>query len=154
MLRCRSRVSRAALLLSALLATPAAAAESGVTARGTAGLAPLRFAARNDGGEAMSCAVATAHWYSVDLGTAAPGATLRQTFWATPATGEIVILNAHGDRMPVQALWCGLAGRAWDTRAAIELERRAGRRPAPVHVACRAASGPLRCTGLPPDRKG
>lgn len=134
-----------------LLAAHAAAGEA-APARGTAGLAPLPFAVRNDGRTAMSCGVATAHWYSVDLGAAAPGRWLRQMFWAVPATGEIVILNAHRDRMPVQELWCGRAGRAWDTRAAIGLDRQAGRAPAPLRVACRDDAAALRCAPLPSRR--
>lgn len=144
-----STAIRAFLLTLPLFASAAGAAEDHAAMRGSAGLVPLPFAARNDGGQPMSCAVDTAHWYAVDLGTTAPGTWLRQMFWTVPATGEVVILNAHDDRMPVEALWCGEAGRAWETRATIDLERRAHRPPAPLDVACSTVGPSLRCAALP-----
>ncbi len=93
----------------------------------------------------MACIAATAHWYTVDLGTVAPRSSLRQRFWAAPATGEVFVLNARADRMPVEQLWCGVADRPWSTRDTIPLERHAGQRPPPLQVDCHPAAGSLRC---------
>ena len=67
------------------------------------------------------------------------------TLWYDPKDGTIALLNASLDRMPVQALWCGLAERSWATRAVIGLERKAASLQGPIKVECRPEAGLLAC---------
>lgn len=113
--------------------------------RGMEGLAKIPFEARNDGAEPIACGVSLAHWYSLDLGEAAPGAVINATLYVDPETGEVFLLNASEDRMAVESLWCGIAGRSWATRNAIALDRRAGDVPAPIRLVCAAEGGRLIC---------
>ena len=80
--------------------------------RGTAGLVEVPFAAANQGPGDMVCSAALAHWYSLDLGRAAPGGRVEASLWYDPKDGTMALLNGSKDRMPVQALWCGIAGRS------------------------------------------
>jgi hypothetical protein len=103
--------------------------------RGTAGLAPLAVTAVNRSETPIACGAAVAHWFSVDLATAAPGETTTIALWRDPTTGAVFTLNAHADRLPVERLWCGFAGRAWATRSEIALPKHAGD-AADVALAC------------------
>jgi hypothetical protein len=93
----------------------------------------------------MRCEAALAHWYSLSLGEAGPGEAVQATLWFDPRSGEVSILNASGDRMPVEALWCGVAGESWATRSIIQLPNRAGSTPAPIRLACAEDGELLRC---------
>ncbi len=141
------RVVVAALVVAVSpLATLAAAAEDAVSTRhGTAGMVEVPFAADNRGPGAIACSAALAHWYSLDLGEAAAGRRVEASLWYDPSDGTIVLLNSSKDRMPVQALWCGFAGRSWATRTSIGLERKASAPPSPIHVTCRAEADRLAC---------
>jgi hypothetical protein len=132
-------------LLTVLAARLAAAEESLPIGRGTDGLVQVPFTADNSGPGMIACSAALAHWYSLDLGEAGPGGSVRATLWYDPHDGDVVLLNASMDRMPVQALWCGIAERAWATRTSIDLERKAASVPPPVHVACRREGERLSC---------
>jgi hypothetical protein len=113
--------------------------------RGTVGAIAVPFVATNRGSEPIACSAALAHWYSLSLGGAAPGESIEATLWLDPQTGEIALLNERQDRMAVESLWCGIAGRAWATRSAVPLPREAGGRPAPIRIACVAEGARLRC---------
>ena len=113
--------------------------------RGTEGLVAVPFTAENFGSGALVCSAALAHWYSLDLGRAAPGGRIEGTLWYDRQDGNLFLLNAVQDRMPVQALWCGSAGQAWTTGASVPLERRIGAVPKPIHLACRAEAEELVC---------
>ncbi|MDQ0467788.1 hypothetical protein [Labrys wisconsinensis] len=141
------RRSAALALLAGLLFAPAplAAEEALVVVRGTDGLTPVPFTAVNAGGRPIACTAATAHWYSVELGTAAPGASIRTTLWASKANGEVFVLNARQDRMPLIDLWCGLAGRSWATRSPVPLARAAGAVPGDIALTCRDGDDTLVC---------
>ena len=78
---------------------------------------------KNRTGHPIACAAQLAHWFSVDLGVAAAGGALRIDFEADPATGTVFIRNVGGERMPVEAAWCGVEGRAWETRYQLDLAR-------------------------------
>ena len=137
--------SLVALLAAALCAAHAPAEEAQPIVRGTAGATAVPFSAMNGGPGRIACSAAIAHWYSLDLGEAGPGETVRATLWSDPATGEVSVLNELQDRMPVQALWCGLAGRSWATRSAVPLARRAGEPPEPIDLICAPESDRLIC---------
>jgi hypothetical protein len=123
----------------------ASADESVPFARGAAGLNAVPFVARNAASARIACSVALAHWYSVDLGEAGPGESVRAELWADSKTGAIFVLNRIEDHMPAQLLWCGIAGRAWATRAAIPLAHRAGERPPPIDLTCMIERDRLVC---------
>lgn len=127
-----------AITAGTLLLTAAAPAPASATQRDPTGLAALAFRARNQGPSTMNCTVETAHWYTVDLGTARPGSQIARTFWVVPSTGEVDILGPRHDRMPVASLWCGISGRSWITRDMFPLARRAGTRPTPLRLDCRS----------------
>ena len=136
------------LLIFAMLAAALAAASAEETrpiARGTADVVAIPFTATNEGPGRIACSASIAHWYSLDLGEAGQGETVEATLWFDPRTGEISILNAVEDRMPVTALWCGLAGRSWETRSPVPLTRRAGDAPAPMKLACAERDDRLAC---------
>lgn len=110
--------------LAILLSSAAGAAEPAV--RGSAGLSPLAVSVRNTGDAPLTCGAAVAHWFSVELGTAAAGEAVTIPLWRDPETGAVFTLNASQDRLPIERLWCGLAGRSWATRSEIALPRRPG----------------------------
>jgi hypothetical protein len=89
--------------------------------RGSSGLVEMPLIARNAAKSEISCSVALAHWYSAELGRAAPGAKISVSFWHDPKTGALYLLNDVGDRMAVQMTWCGFAGRSWETRSVLNV---------------------------------
>lgn len=135
-------------LIAACILVPIAFAASAAersTLSGPHGLTPFRFEARNAGAEPIACAASVAHWFSLELGRAGPGEAVAAALWNEPASATVFALNASGDRMAVEALWCGLEGRAWRTAAHIALRRRANSRPMDILVACRAEGDHLSC---------
>lgn len=135
----------ATFLLARTLFPAAAAEESRPIQSGTVGQIAVPFTATNAGPKRIACSAAVAHWYSVDLGEAAAGETVAATLWFDPKTGEISILNASENRMPVQSLWCGIAGRSWETRSAVALARKAGPPPGPMRLVCSPEGEQLAC---------
>jgi hypothetical protein len=110
---------------------------------GTDGLSPVALALTNAGAEPIACSADIAHWYSVELATAAPGAAMRIELWFDPETGTYSVLNDKRENLPVERLWCGFAGRAYATRAQIVLEPTA--LPAERPVRCEGTAGRLSC---------
>lgn len=137
-----SVMKRLALVL-ALSASAAGAQEPMAVERGREGLAPVPFRVKNLSEEPLACQAAIAHWYSLEVGRVAPGASLFAELWSDPRTGAVFLLNATLDRMPVQALWCGVDGKAFTTRFDVPLARRAGQLEPAIA---------LRCTGLKASR--
>jgi hypothetical protein len=133
------------LAIGVALAVAAAAEEAEPVARGADGLVAVPFAARNSSSSRIVCSAALAHWYSVEFGAAARDDTVRATLWFDPRSGTTFVLNAGEDRMPIQALWCGFAGHAWATRAAVDLPQRAGAAPPPLRLTCTPDGGGLAC---------
>lgn len=113
--------------------------------KGTAGLNHVPVTVRNSGAVPLACTIQLAHWYSLNLEDALPGGCTLVDLWFNPATGSYLILNDKQDNMPVEALWCGISGRAFETRTAIELDRSKGTEPKPGEVNCAAASDRLIC---------
>ncbi|MGQ9367992.1 hypothetical protein [Azospirillum sp. ST 5-10] len=131
----------AALVLLALSAGPAVAGEAGGEA-----LHRTAVDVRNRSGRPIACVAQIAHWFSAELGRAMPDEALRAELWSDPASGAVFLLNAAGDRLPVEAAWCGFAGEAWATRSPLTLARRHGEAAADVRVSCDAAGDHrLRC---------
>lgn len=130
---------------------PAFAQEAPVVLRGTQGLVAVPFRLANASGRPVVCAAAIAHWYSAEIGRAAPGGHLEAELWSKPATGEVFLLNDRQDRMPVQRLWCGYEGADVSTRSDIALAHRAGTAEPAVDLICGAEGG---APGLACRRRG
>lgn len=114
--------------------------------KGTEGLTYVPVDVRNTGIAPISCTIQLAHWYSLGLGEALPGAHTRVDLWFDKASGTYLILNDKQDNMPVEAVWCGIAGRAFETRTAIGLDRSKDAVPRPELMRCAAADDRLVCT--------
>ncbi|RUU98858.1 MAG: hypothetical protein EOQ98_11760 [Mesorhizobium sp.] len=111
---------------------------------GTDGLDPVPLTISNAGREALSCNADFAHWYSATIATAAPGKSARVELWFDPKTGTFAILNDKRENLPVERLWCGLAGHAYTSRVQIALDR-ASAAKGQVAVTCGSADGRLAC---------
>ncbi|PSJ58965.1 hypothetical protein [Pseudaminobacter soli (ex Li et al. 2025)] len=98
--------------------------------RGTDGLSPLTLTVTNAGSEAIACHADIAHWYSLELAKAAPGAAIGIELWFDPKTGTYAALNDKRENLPVERLWCGIKGREYATRALVSLDRHAEVLPA------------------------
>lgn len=105
----------------------------------------LDFAVENTGKTALKCSAAIAHWFSADLGEAAPGASISFSLGVDVDSGTVFQKNSVGDRMAVQRVWCGIKGDDWRTRNEFPLERRAGVAPEPVRLRCAAESTKTVC---------
>lgn len=91
--------------------------------KGTDGLDMVPLTISNAGKAALSCNADFAHWYSTTLATIEPGGGAHLELWFDPKTGTFTILNDKRENLPVERLWCGLAGRAYATRTQIALGR-------------------------------
>jgi hypothetical protein len=132
----------AALLSLSFYALPALAKD---LRRDVAEPTAVAFSASNATEAPIACTAELAHWFSADLGEALPGDAVRATLWFDAQTGEIFLRNAAGDRMPVQALWCGLASARFATRSVIRLSRQAGVTPPPISIVCTPHQARLVC---------
>ena len=114
--------------------------------RGTEGVDPVRVTISVTGEAPVACSASLAHWYSQDLGSIGPDATLVVTLWHDPITGETSLLNASEDRMPVEAIWCGVADRFRDTRTRLPLAFEAGKTAPQLGYVCSPApAGRMSC---------
>jgi hypothetical protein len=114
--------------------------------KGTDGLFPAPLTIANETAQPISCIAALAHWYSATLAEIAPGAKADIALWFDPRSGTITVLNDKQENMPIEALYCGLAGRAYATRAPIAFERQAGAAPGARSIACTTRGERLECT--------
>ena len=112
---------------------------------GTKGLVPIPVRISNTGAKPLSCTAQLAHWYSSIVAIASPGAEAQIDLWFEPASGAYLILNGKQENMPVEDIWCGIAGRAYETRATIELERSIGATVAARQIDCAAVNDRLVC---------
>ena len=139
------------LALSGGLSTLPALAESGAyvpysgIVRGTEDADPVEVSVANETQAPLDCQAALAHWYSDELGRIAPGGELTLTLWHDDETGVLNLLNAGGDRMPVEAVWC-----ASDiARTRLKLPMAAGDPQAALRFSCHARDDQrLRCDAL------
>jgi hypothetical protein len=103
----------------------------------------VRLEIANATGAGLECQALAAHWYSFPVRPLAAGATLEMDF--TLVNG---VVEVPGSRLPVEVLYCGHAGRAWETRCAIPVREMAASlspgHPA-VRVTCRAAGDAVAC---------
>ncbi|TFF27161.1 hypothetical protein E3C22_01385 [Jiella endophytica] len=112
--------------------------------RGTEGLDKVPLTIANAAEAAVSCNADFAHWYSARLATVEPGESARLELWFDPKTGTFTVLNDKRENLPVERLWCGLSGRAYETRAQIALGREAAASGSRA-VSCRMGQDRLAC---------
>ena len=112
---------------------------------GLDGLVSAEIKLTNVASVPLSCTAQLAHWYSSVVATVVPGGEAQIGLWFAPATGAFFLLNDKQDNMPVEALWCGLADHAYETRAAISLVRDSGAASGPRAVTCAVAGERLSC---------
>ncbi|MBL8584487.1 MAG: hypothetical protein JNL61_19970 [Rhizobiaceae bacterium] len=112
--------------------------------RGTEGLTSMPLVVANTGMAPISCSAALAHWYSTVLAEIAPGTEATVPLWLDPKSGTITILNDKEENMPVEALYCGIAGRAYETRTVLVPDT-PGSWTGTRKVACAADADRLRC---------
>jgi len=138
---------RLALVSFLVLATAAGAVElRSIDVRvGTDGLISVPLSVSNAASVPMVCIGELAHWYSAELARAAAGETALVELWFDPQSGTYTVLNDKRENMPVEALWCGLAGRSYETRGQILLERRPGKAPTALALTCTVRDGRLDC---------
>ena len=129
------RLLTAALGMAVGLALPGDAGAAG----GDFAAVPMRVV--NRAAVPIRCEAAIAHWYSASIGRADPGRAIEAQLWSEPGSGAVYLLNAAGERMPVQTLWCGVDGRSYETRYAVPLQRRRGEAEAAIDLTCRLATG-------------
>ena len=111
-------MTRSLVILSGLLllAANAAAAPFG-------DMTALDIRVENAGDATLDCQAEVAHWFSADLGDVAPAGAATLDLWIDEATGTVATRNALGEFLPVERVWCGVKGRAYDTRWMIPLPR-------------------------------
>ena len=77
---------------------------------------PVHVNAENRTGAPLECQAVAGHWYSFDLGTGTPAARMRFDMAVDPKTGTVVMYNSANDPVPIETVFCGVAGTAWETR--------------------------------------
>jgi hypothetical protein len=95
------------------LATPAVAAQ----ARG-----PFPLTIDNETGRALACYALAGHWYGFDLGTVAAGRPMRLPLSVQTADRTLSLPNSLGQPVPIQMIYCGTPGNAWDSRTVLDLQ--------------------------------
>jgi hypothetical protein len=112
--------------------------------------APVTIEIRNASNAPMECQVLAAHWYTpLPTVIAAPGAFATVTLAFDAARGEPVDDPAR--KLPLESLFCGRVGRAWETRGTLDLRTLAARAAGGeiADAACEDAGPSLRCTAAP-----
>ncbi|WP_237684086.1 hypothetical protein [Pseudaminobacter soli (ex Zhang et al. 2022)] len=112
---------------------------------GTKGLVSTPVSVINAAGEDLVCNADLAHWYSAEVGRAPIGGAAKLDLWFKPDSGAYFVLNDKQENMPVEALWCGIAGRAYETRFLLPLARHKGAEAAARAITCTDAQGVLAC---------
>lgn len=99
----------------------------------------------NEDAQPITCPAELAHWYSVDLGTAAAHGSLTAVLWADPLNGTLFVANTKGEEIPVLRIRCGRADAGLENQAEVPLERHAGRVPLAISLACQSVNDRLTC---------
>jgi hypothetical protein len=134
------------LLAIGLFATMAQAALAGPPRAET--YLPIDMTVVNEGAEALECQAVAGHWFSFDLGIGAHGEKLRFDMSVDPKTGTVVMFNSMKDAVPIESVFCGINGRAWETRFVFPLRRiaeKAAIQPA-SHFTCRMERETTTCS--------
>jgi hypothetical protein len=111
--------------------------------KGTEGLDPAPVTVTNRTANPIVCIAEIAHWYSAELARVPAATDAPIGLWRDPSDGAYVALNDKQENMPVERLWCGFEGRAYETRGELVLDRAAP--PVPRSVVCREQAGRVVC---------
>jgi hypothetical protein len=115
---------------------------------GPAKLLSLRFTVLNSTESELTCQALAGRWYAFELGSEAPGRRFTVLMSLDPATDTVSMFNDIHEAVPIQTLYCGYSGRAWETRFQFPLHRLAGE-AAPtggVTLTCRSRKSALICS--------
>ncbi len=126
-----------------MLLTGLAVAASRGAAADNGGSVAVRLDIANATGAGLECQALAAHWYSFPVRRVAPGQDLAVEF---AFSGGVVF--TPGNALPVEAFYCGLAGRAWATRGDVAIRdvlARAAAAGGTARLTCRAAGGSVAC---------
>ena len=100
-------------------------------------LRPLTVTVKNISGVPLECQVLGAHWYAQPPLPLPPGRNVTLTL---SVLGDQLRMEAG---LPVERVYCGLAGQAWQTRGEFDLKRLTLRPQA--GVTCRDAGNSAAC---------
>ena len=132
------------LFLSSAVSASSVELRSIEVRKGTKGLNAAPVSIVNATGAGVSCVGELAHWYSAELAVVAAGETAVIDLWHDPETGTFTALNDKQENMPVDSLWCGVTGKAYETRSLIVLPRQTGKAP-PIGLTCSMGENHLAC---------
>ncbi len=71
----------------------------------------------------LECEALAAHWFNLPLGTRAAGGAFTLDMAFDPATGTLTVAGPTGEAMAIEVVFCGAAGRAWETAHQLPLRR-------------------------------
>jgi hypothetical protein len=132
----RRRVWRRRLLAAAAVlfaAPPATASQS---------LGAFPIAIENHASGALSCYALAGHWYGFDLGILPSGHVMRLPLSLRAADRTLSLQNSLGQPVPIQMIYCGNAGNAYDTRTILDLQSLIARGQH-VTICTRAGAAPV-----------
>jgi hypothetical protein len=105
------------LLIAAAVALPIATPSLAAQAPG-----PFPVTIDNETGSALACYALAGHWYGFDLGTVPAGRPMRLPLSLQEADRTLSLPNSLGQPVPLQMIYCGTPGNAWDSRTVLDLQ--------------------------------
>lgn len=108
-----------AVFLGTVFAAPAVAAETVNQDH----LVAIQIEIRNASVAPILCQAEIAHWFATDLAAIVPGERADLGLRFDTASGTWAAMNARGEALPVERVWCGFEGRAFATRWNLPLVR-------------------------------
>jgi hypothetical protein len=109
-----------------------------------------RILVRNNSASDIECRLLAAHWYTpLPAASAPPGGQAELRFSFDASRGEAV--DDPVRQLPLEVLYCGRAGRAWETRSTLDLPVLAARAAldGTAKVTCGDVGDALLCSAAP-----
>lgn len=106
------------------------------------GLLAVPITVSNSGRTDILCQAEIAHWFAIELARIPPGESAALDLFLNERTATFSTPNAHGEALPVERAWCGIAGRTYETRHLLALDRD---RPGALRLDCQATKSRLAC---------
>lgn len=91
-------------------------------------LGPFPVAIENDTAGPLACYAMAGHWYGFDLGIVPGGHVMHLPLSLRPADRTLSLQNSLGQPVPIQMIYCGVVGHAYDTRTILDLQSLIARR--------------------------
>jgi hypothetical protein len=114
-------------------------------ARAMAEERPVTITVVNATAAPLECQAEAAHWYAFDLGIAQLNESLSIALLFEATTGTVGKPSHDGGMLPIETVYCGRAGRAYETRFVLPLRTLAARGAATVR--CHAGRDAVVCEG-------